>query len=117
MKLFHLPKTIVEEKMDDKNFNNDSEDRDDRKNYKTKYRTDYPANFKFDYKDPVSLSKFLYEGGRIVPARVSKLSYKQQKSLNRAIKKARQLALLPVGTLAYDTMRRPNPVSPKPFEY
>lgn len=103
--------------MEDRDFNSGFEEKDDRKNYKTKYRTDYPADFKFDYKDPVSLSKFLYEGGRIVPARVSKLSYKQQKSLNAAIKRARQLALLPVGTLAYDNMRRPTPVSPKPFEY
>lgn len=103
--------------MDDRDFNTGGEDKEDRKNYKTKYRTDYPADFKFDYKDPVSLSKFLYEGGRIVPARVSKLSFKQQKSLNRAIKKARQLALIPVGSLAYDNMRKPTPISAKPFEY
>ncbi len=102
---------------EDRDFGGGFEEKEDRKNYKTKYRTDYPSDFKFDYKDPVSLSKFLYEGGRIVPARVSKLSYKQQKSLNYAIKRARQLALLPVGTLAYDNMRRPYPVTPKPFEY
>lgn len=89
----------------------------EKKSSKTKFRPEYPLEYVFDYKDPASLTKFLYEGGRIVPARVSKLSFKQQKSLNRAIKKARHLALLPVGSLSYDNFRRVQPISPKPFEY
>ena len=93
------------------------EKRDDHKrSYRTKFRSDYPSGFKFDYKDPVSLGKFLYEGGRIVPARVSKLSFKQQKSLNQAVKRARHLALLPSGSIAFDNMKRPSPVSPQPFK-
>lgn len=98
----------------DKNADND---RSDKKTQRTKFRPDYPISFKFDYKDPSSLGRFLFEGGKIVPARVSKLSYKQQKSLNKAIKRARHLALLPNGSLAYDDFKRPAPISPKPFEY
>lgn len=89
---------------------------DHKRSYRTKFRSDYPTDFKFDYKDPVSLGKFLYEGGRIVPARVSKLSFKQQKSLSQAIKRARHVALLPSGSKAFDSMRRPASLSPQPFE-
>jgi len=87
------------------------------KRSRSKYRTDYPADFKFNYKDPATLSRFLVEGGKIIPSRVSKLSRKQQASLSNAIKRARQLALLPQGTLAYDHFYRGEPLSPVPFEY
>lgn len=106
----------------DENFEGDREDsrdseKSDRKFSKTKFRADYPLSFKFDYKDPSSLSRFLFEGGKIVPARVSKLSFRQQKSLNSAVKRARHLALLPNGSLAYDDFKKASPISPKPFEY
>ncbi len=52
----------------------------------------------FDYKDPESLRPFVTEHGKIIPARVSRLSAKQQRSLKVHIKRARTLALLPVGT-------------------
>jgi len=51
----------------------------------------------FDYKDCETLQGFLTPGGRIVAARVSRLTAKQQRQLARAVKRARQLALLPVG--------------------
>ncbi len=89
----------------------------DSKRSRARYRTDYPSDFKFNYKDPATLSRFLVEGGKIIPSRVSKLSRKQQASLANAIKKARQLALLPQGTQAYDNFFRGEPVSPTPFEY
>ncbi len=50
----------------------------------------------FDYKDLDTLKQFVAEDGKIVPARISKISYKQQRQLTQAIKRARQLALLPV---------------------
>ncbi|MBN20536.1 MAG: 30S ribosomal protein S18 [Bdellovibrionaceae bacterium] len=50
----------------------------------------------FDYKDLDTLKPFISEGGRIVPARVSRLSKAQQIRLTTAIKRARQLAILPV---------------------
>jgi small subunit ribosomal protein S18 len=82
------------------------DDRDDgkgmKKNYRSKFRPDYPADFEFDYKDPVTLGRFIMESGKIVPSRISKLSSAQQKNVAAAIRKARSLALLPNGTAAYD---------------
>lgn len=49
-----------------------------------------------DYKDVDTLRPFLSEGGRIVPARVSRLSCKQQRKLTTEVKRARQLALVPM---------------------
>lgn len=86
-----------------------------RKNYRSKFRPDYPADFVFDYKDPVTLGRFIMEGGKIVPSRISKLSSAQQKNVAAAIRKARSLALLPNGTGAYDSFERPETISPKPF--
>lgn len=51
----------------------------------------------FDYKDVEMLSQFTSPGGKIVPARVSRLNAKQQRALASAVKRARQLALLPNG--------------------
>lgn len=88
-----------------------------RKTIRSKYRTDLKGDHVFDYKDPGSLSRYLSEGGKITPARVSKLSLSQQKRLAAAIKKSRNLALLPVGTQAYDNFGHfPDMISPVPFE-
>lgn len=84
--------------------------------FRSKFRPEYPADFVFDYKDPVTLGKFLSEGGRITPSRISKLSSAQQRAVTREIKKSRNLALLPVGDNAYDIMSRPEGISPVPFE-
>jgi small subunit ribosomal protein S18 len=69
----------------------------------------------FEYKDPVQLSKYIIEGGKIVPARISKFNIATQKRLNEAIKRARNLALLPIGINAYDLNPRIEPVHPVPF--
>lgn len=86
-----------------------------KKNYRSKFRPDYPADFTFDYKDPVTLGRFIMESGKIVPSRISKLSAAQQKNVAAAIRKARSLALLPNGTEAYDSFDRPETISVKPF--
>lgn len=86
-----------------------------KKNYRSKFRPDYPADFVFDYKDPVTLGRFIMESGKIVPSRISKLSSAQQKHAAAAVRKARSLALLPNGTEAYDTFERPEAISAKPF--
>lgn len=86
-----------------------------KKNYRSKFRPDYPADFIFDYKDPVTLGRFIMESGKIVPSRISKLSSAQQKKAAAAVRKARSLALLPNGTGAYDTFERPEVISAKPF--
>ncbi len=48
-----------------------------------------------DYKDPDFLLKFLNEQGKILPRRLTGTSLKFQKKVARAVKRARQLALLP----------------------
>jgi len=49
----------------------------------------------FDYKDVATLKYFINERGNILPRRISGLSAKQQRSLVRAIKQARNIAFLP----------------------
>ena len=88
-----------------------------RKTIRSKYRTDLKGDHVFDYKDPGSLSRYVSEGGKITPARISKLSLNQQKKLAAAVKKARNLALLPSGAKAYDEYGIPEMISPKPFQY
>lgn len=83
---------------------------------RSKYRPEYPGNFVFDYKDPQTLFRFIMEGGKIIPSRISKLSMAQQKAVASAIKKSRALALLPLGSSSYDHFGRPEPISAKPFE-
>ncbi len=48
-----------------------------------------------DYKDVDTLRKFINERGKIVSRRVSGLSAKQQRMVTRAVKRARNMALLP----------------------
>lgn len=48
-----------------------------------------------DYKDVARLQKFTSERGKILPSRVSGNCAMHQRQLARAIKRARQVALLP----------------------
>ena len=50
---------------------------------------------KIDYKEYKFLRKFITEQGKIIPAHVTGVSAKYQRMLNREIKKARNIALLP----------------------
>lgn len=54
-----------------------------------------------DYKDPDFLSKFVNEQGKILPRRLTGNSLKFQRKIATAIKKARQLALMPYVTDQY----------------
>lgn len=87
-----------------------------KKTSKSKYRQEFNGDQVFDYKDPVSLYRFVGDGGKITPARISKLSIAQQKKVAAAVRKARSIALLPNGMDAYDTFSRPEMISPVPFE-
>ena len=49
-----------------------------------------------DYKDPDTLKTFVSENGKIMSSRYTRLSAKEQRKLNKAIKRARLLGLLPV---------------------
>ena len=51
-----------------------------------------------DYKDPEFLKKFLNEQGKILPRRITGTSLKFQRKVAQAVKRARQLALLPFVT-------------------
>ncbi len=48
-----------------------------------------------DYKDVNTLKKYVTDRGKILPRRISGNCAKHQRELTRAIKRARQIALLP----------------------
>jgi small subunit ribosomal protein S18 len=48
-----------------------------------------------DYKDTSRLRRFLTERGKILPRRITGNCARHQRQLTRAIKRARQMALLP----------------------
>jgi small subunit ribosomal protein S18 len=50
---------------------------------------------KIDYKDVKLLQRYISERGKIVPRRITAVSSKKQRELARAIKRARNIALLP----------------------
>lgn len=52
-------------------------------------------NVVIDYKNPQLLKHFLTDRGKIVPARITSVTARQQRAITKAIKRARQLALLP----------------------
>ena len=52
-------------------------------------------NFELDYKNPEQLKKFINERGKILPRRISGTCAKHQRELTVAIKRARNIALLP----------------------
>lgn len=58
-----------------------------------KYKISY-----IDYKDAEFLKRFLNEQGKILPRRITGNSLKAQKRLATAVKRARQMALLPFVT-------------------
>ncbi|MBF0284264.1 MAG: 30S ribosomal protein S18 [Magnetococcales bacterium] len=48
-----------------------------------------------DYKDPKLLQRFITERGKIVPSRITGVCAPHQRNLGKAIKRARNIALLP----------------------
>ena len=66
---------------------------------KKKYCRFKKAGIKYiDYKDPEFLKKFLNEQGKILPRRITGTSLKYQRRVATAIKRCRQIALLPYVT-------------------
>ena len=54
-------------------------------------------NLTIDYKHPEILRRFVTDSGKILPRRITGTSAKNQRRLIREIKRARYLALLPMG--------------------
>lgn len=52
-------------------------------------------NENIDYKDVAKLRKYITEKGKILPRRITGTCAKHQREITRAIKRARQVALLP----------------------
>lgn len=73
--------------------------------YLTVQKIDY-----VDYKDVAILRRFMTDRGKILPSRQTGNTAKQQRMVTRAIKRAREMALLPfVVTDLTDEARAPRP--------
>jgi len=65
-------------------------------NTKKKYCRFKKMKIKYvDYKDPDFLMRFLNEQGKLLPRRITGNSLKFQRKVSQAVKRARQIALLP----------------------
>jgi small subunit ribosomal protein S18 len=53
------------------------------------------ANVEIDYKDPKTLRYFITETGKVIPQRISGNCARHQREVGTAVKRGRQLALLP----------------------
>jgi len=51
-----------------------------------------------DYKEPRTLRYFISERGKIIPRRISGNCSKHQREISEAIKRARNIALLPIAS-------------------
>ena len=58
-----------------------------------------------DYKDVAKLRRFTTERGKILPRRITGTSLKYQRRVAQAIKRARQIALLPYVTDLYEVIK------------
>jgi small subunit ribosomal protein S18 len=88
--------------MSDDNKNNEGRDRRPRRGgakpfFRKKVDKIKTQNLTIDYKHPEVLRRFVTEKGKILPRRITGTSAKNQRRLVREIKKARFLALLPMG--------------------
>ena len=89
---------MSEQETTSKNTSTSSGDRNNGKTFFKKSRgcplADIPIE-SINYKNPDLLSKFISEGGRMLPSRITNVTAKKQRALKKAIKHARVLALLP----------------------
>jgi small subunit ribosomal protein S18 len=54
-----------------------------------------------DYKDSATLKYFITERGKIIPRRISGNCAKHQKRIAQAVKRARNIAILPFTTVGH----------------
>ena len=68
----------------------------DRSSKKKKFCRFKKSGIKYiDYKDPSFLKQFINDQGKILPRRITGTSLKFQRKVSTAVKRARQLGLLP----------------------
>ncbi|MCW5937811.1 MAG: 30S ribosomal protein S18 [Fimbriimonadaceae bacterium] len=67
-----------------------------------------------DYKDVAILRRFLTDRGKILPSRQTGNTAKQQRMITRAIKRAREMALLPF--VVTDISDEPRPARSRNYE-
>ena len=80
----------------ERRFKKERKERKERGSFpKKKWIPVFEAGSEIDYKDIKLISRFVTERGRILPRKITGLSCKQQKMITRAIKRARQMSLLP----------------------
>ena len=100
------PESTMESNDDDDDDDDDDRDRDrDRDDDddsppefsggRGRRRHEGPAVTLLNYKDVSTLSRFLTEGGKILPKRTTKVAARFQRQLGSAVKRARYLALIP----------------------
>ena len=65
------------------------------KKEENKYHFKFAKKSTINYRNPELLKEYLSEKGRIMPSRVTGIPSKKQKLLKKAVKVARQIALLP----------------------
>lgn len=66
------------------------------RNFRRSFRRPRSNNVEhFDYKDLDRISRYVTERGKILPSRLTRNCARSQRSLARAIKRARFMALLP----------------------
>lgn len=58
-------------------------------------------NLKVDFRDSNSLKYFITERGKIIPRRISGNCAQHQRQVSKAIKRARQIALLPFASTTF----------------
>ncbi len=68
---------------------------DDRRDRRRVRRLNLEKGKEIDYKDDRLIRRFITDRGKIVPRRICKLSAKDMRAITRAIKRARQMALIP----------------------
>jgi small subunit ribosomal protein S6 len=89
----------AEDKDDEEDEEDEDEDDDSPPEFQggrgRRRRLEGPAITLLNYKDVANLSRFLTEGGKILPKRTTKVNARFQRQLGRAVKRARYLALIP----------------------
>ncbi len=82
--------------MMERRFKKERKERKERGSFpKKKWTPVFEAGSEIDYKDIKLISRFVTERGRILPRKITGLTAQQQRQITNAVKRARQMSLLP----------------------